>query len=134
MVRAAALAPRLTIMAYLSQPWFNREIVNRFAMATGVVHSETLTLIEREQAAAEDPRHPCRATSYPEPLACSTNAFNVAIRRMSVNGLGSSIEQLFCANQIGQAASTADRDVEAVAGEQEVRAAGHVGTATTSPC
>ena len=34
-------------MAYLSQPWFNREIVNRFAMATGVVHSETLTLIKR---------------------------------------------------------------------------------------
>ena len=47
MVRAAALAPRLTIMAYLSQPWFNREIVNRFAMATGVVHSETLTVITR---------------------------------------------------------------------------------------
>jgi hypothetical protein len=23
-------------MAYLNQPWFNREIVNRFAMATGV--------------------------------------------------------------------------------------------------
>jgi hypothetical protein len=34
-VRAAALAPRLTIMAYLNQPWFNREIANRFAMATG---------------------------------------------------------------------------------------------------
>ena len=34
-------------MAYLSQPWFNREIVNRFAMATGVVHSETLTVIKR---------------------------------------------------------------------------------------
>jgi hypothetical protein len=29
-------------MAYLSQPLFNREIVYRFAMATGVVHSETL--------------------------------------------------------------------------------------------
>jgi redox-sensitive bicupin YhaK (pirin superfamily) len=27
-------------MAYLSQPWSNREIVNRFARATGVVHSE----------------------------------------------------------------------------------------------
>ena len=34
-------------MAYLSQLWFNREIVNRFAMATGVVHSETLTVIKR---------------------------------------------------------------------------------------
>jgi len=34
-------------MAYLSQSWFNREIVNRFAMATGVVHSETLTVIKR---------------------------------------------------------------------------------------
>jgi hypothetical protein len=34
-------------MTYLSQPWFNREIVNRFAMATGVVHSETLTVIKR---------------------------------------------------------------------------------------
>ena len=34
-------------MAYLNQPWFNREIVNRFAMATGVVHSETLTVIKR---------------------------------------------------------------------------------------
>ena len=34
-------------MAYLNQLWFNREIVNRFAMATGVVHSETLTVIKR---------------------------------------------------------------------------------------
>jgi F420H(2)-dependent quinone reductase len=34
-------------MAYLSQPWFNREIVNRFAIATGVVHSETLTVTKR---------------------------------------------------------------------------------------
>ena len=34
-------------MAYLSQPWFNREIINRLAMATGVVHSETLTVIKR---------------------------------------------------------------------------------------
>jgi hypothetical protein len=34
-------------MAYLNQPWFNREIINRFAMATGVVHSETLTVIKR---------------------------------------------------------------------------------------
>lgn len=32
-------------MAYLNQPWFNREIINRFAMATGVVHSQTLTVI-----------------------------------------------------------------------------------------
>jgi hypothetical protein len=47
MVRAAALASRLTIMAYLKQPWFNREIINRFAMATGVVHSQTLTVIKR---------------------------------------------------------------------------------------
>ena len=34
-------------MAYLNQPWFNREIINRFAMATGVVHSETLSVIKR---------------------------------------------------------------------------------------
>jgi len=34
-------------MAYLSQPWFNREIINRLAMATGVVHSQTLTVIKR---------------------------------------------------------------------------------------
>jgi len=34
-------------MAYLNQPWFNREIVNRFAIATGVVHSETLTVTKR---------------------------------------------------------------------------------------
>jgi hypothetical protein len=34
-------------MAYLNQPWFNREIINRFAMATGVVHSQTLTVIKR---------------------------------------------------------------------------------------
>jgi F420H(2)-dependent quinone reductase len=34
-------------MAYLNQPWFNREIINRFAMATGVVHSANLTVIQR---------------------------------------------------------------------------------------
>jgi hypothetical protein len=34
-------------MAYLNQPWFNREIINRFAMATGVVDSQTLTVIKR---------------------------------------------------------------------------------------
>jgi hypothetical protein len=35
------------VVAYLDQPWFNREIINRFAMATGVVHSQTLTVIKR---------------------------------------------------------------------------------------
>ena len=34
-------------MAYLHQPWFNREIVNRFTMATGAVHSQTLTVMKR---------------------------------------------------------------------------------------
>jgi F420H(2)-dependent quinone reductase len=34
-------------MVYLNQPWFNRQIVNRFAMATGVVHSQTLTVWKR---------------------------------------------------------------------------------------
>jgi hypothetical protein len=34
-------------VAYLKQPWFNREIINRFAMATGVVHSQTLTVTRR---------------------------------------------------------------------------------------
>jgi F420H(2)-dependent quinone reductase len=34
-------------MTYLNQPWFNRVIVNWFAMATGMVHSETLTVIKR---------------------------------------------------------------------------------------
>lgn len=34
-------------MANLNQPWFNREIINRFAMATGVVQSQTLTVIKR---------------------------------------------------------------------------------------
>jgi hypothetical protein len=34
-------------MAYLNQPWFNRKIINKIAMATGVVHSETLTVIKR---------------------------------------------------------------------------------------
>jgi hypothetical protein len=48
-------------MAYLNQPWFNREIVNRFAMATGVVHSETLTVTKRAtKQPQKDPRHPCR--------------------------------------------------------------------------
>ena len=34
-------------MAYLNQPWFNRKIINTIAMATGAVHSETLTVITR---------------------------------------------------------------------------------------
>jgi F420H(2)-dependent quinone reductase len=34
-------------VAYLKQPWFNRKIINRFAMATGVVHSQNLTVIKR---------------------------------------------------------------------------------------
>ena len=34
-------------MAYLHQPWFSREIVNRFTMATGAVHSHTLTVMKR---------------------------------------------------------------------------------------
>jgi hypothetical protein len=34
-------------VAYLKQPWFNRKIINRFAMATGVVHSQTLTVTRR---------------------------------------------------------------------------------------
>ena len=34
-------------MAYLHQPWFNRQIVNRFTMATGAVHSQTLTVMKR---------------------------------------------------------------------------------------
>ena len=47
MVRAAAIAPRLIVMAYLNQPWFNRKIINKIAMATGLVHSETLTVVKR---------------------------------------------------------------------------------------
>jgi hypothetical protein len=34
-------------MTYLNQPWFNRKIINTIAMATGAVHSETLTVIMR---------------------------------------------------------------------------------------
>ena len=34
-------------MTYLIQPWFNRKIINTIAMATGAVHSETLTVIKR---------------------------------------------------------------------------------------
>jgi hypothetical protein len=34
-------------VAYLEQPWFNRKLINRFAMATGVAHSENLTAIKR---------------------------------------------------------------------------------------
>jgi hypothetical protein len=34
-------------MAYLNQPWVNRTIINNIAMATGLVHSETLTVIKR---------------------------------------------------------------------------------------
>lgn len=40
-------------MAYLNQPWFNREIINRFAMATGAVHSQTLTVIKRSSKQAQ---------------------------------------------------------------------------------
>jgi hypothetical protein len=50
-------------MAYLSQPWFNREIVNRFAMATGVVHSETLTLIKRASKGRRSPSPLSRSTA-----------------------------------------------------------------------
>jgi len=34
-------------MTYLNQPWFNRKIINKIAMATGLVHSETLTVVKR---------------------------------------------------------------------------------------
>jgi hypothetical protein len=34
-------------MTYLNQPWFNRQVINRIAMATGVVHSQTLTVTTR---------------------------------------------------------------------------------------
>ena len=34
-------------MAYLKPPWFVAKVFNRFAMATGVGHSETLTVIKR---------------------------------------------------------------------------------------
>lgn len=34
-------------MAYLKPPWFTRKIFNPIAMATGVGHSETLTVIKR---------------------------------------------------------------------------------------
>jgi hypothetical protein len=34
-------------MAYLKPPWFVRKIFNRFAMATGVGNSQTLTVIGR---------------------------------------------------------------------------------------
>ncbi len=34
-------------MAYLKPPWFVRKIFNRFAMATGVGNSQTLTVIRR---------------------------------------------------------------------------------------
>ena len=34
-------------MAYLKPPWFVRTLVNRIAMATGVGHSETLTVTRR---------------------------------------------------------------------------------------
>jgi hypothetical protein len=33
-------------MAYLNQPWFNREIINRFAMATGTSPSTWPTEVE----------------------------------------------------------------------------------------
>jgi F420H(2)-dependent quinone reductase len=34
-------------MAYLKPPWFVRKVFNRIAMATGVGHSETLTVTRR---------------------------------------------------------------------------------------
>lgn len=34
-------------MAYLKPPWFVRTVFNRIAMATGVGHSETLTVTRR---------------------------------------------------------------------------------------
>ena len=34
-------------MAYLKPPWFVRKIFNRFAMATGVGNSQTLTVTKR---------------------------------------------------------------------------------------
>lgn len=34
-------------MAYLKPPWFVRKVFNRIAMATGVGHSETLTVTTR---------------------------------------------------------------------------------------
>ncbi|MED5815123.1 nitroreductase/quinone reductase family protein [Mycolicibacterium sp. 050232] len=34
-------------MAYLKPPWFVRNVFNRIAMATGVGHSETLTVTRR---------------------------------------------------------------------------------------
>jgi F420H(2)-dependent quinone reductase len=34
-------------MAYLKPPWFVRKIFNKFAMATGVGNSQTLTVIKR---------------------------------------------------------------------------------------
>lgn len=34
-------------MAYLKPPWFTRTVFNRFAMATGVGNSETLTVVRR---------------------------------------------------------------------------------------
>lgn len=34
-------------MAYLKPPWFVRKVFNRVAMATGVGHSETLTVTRR---------------------------------------------------------------------------------------
>jgi hypothetical protein len=34
-------------VAYLKQPWFSRKIINTIAMATGMVHSQTLTVTRR---------------------------------------------------------------------------------------
>jgi len=50
-------------MAYLNQLWFNRKIINTVAMATGAVHSETLTVIKR---ASKQPQR------VPSPLSTST--------------------------------------------------------------
>ena len=38
---------KLVVMAYLKPPWFTRTIFNPIAMATGIGHSETLTVIKR---------------------------------------------------------------------------------------
>jgi hypothetical protein len=38
---------KLVVMAYLKPPWFTVKIFNKFAMATGVGNSETLTVSRR---------------------------------------------------------------------------------------
>lgn len=41
------LTIKLVGMAYLKPPWFVRAVFNRIAMATGIGHSETLTVTTR---------------------------------------------------------------------------------------